>query len=187
MALTDEPWDRDRALRTASPRELERYAASAPVVGDSFLRARLMLRDLVGEVTGTPAIITATCPDCGGCHGQPTAQAAFVSVSRCALALVVAVNTDRAVGIDVEPIVPPGDVAAVAARLDAVAALTGVRSIEHWTSVEAVLKADGRGLRLDPRHVVVDGGIATLGVVRYCVRAHPIDPQLLVTTAVALG
>ena len=29
--------------------------------------------------------------------------------------------------------------------------------LAHWTRVEAVLKADGRGLRVDPREVVVDG------------------------------
>ena len=76
-----------------------------------------------------------------------------VSLSHCVGATVAAASWGSAVGVDVEREGHSPE------RLDAIETLTGQRSLRHWTRVEAVLKADGRGLRVDPDHVrvLVDG------------------------------
>lgn len=173
-------------LALLSPPERERHAALVPASADSFLVGRMLLRELAAELTGDPRpVITATCPDCGGPHGVPRLEGAAprLSVSRCALA-VVAVATWGAIGVDIEPI------AGAESRLDAIEKLTGHRSLRHWTRVEAVLKADGRGLRVDPRQVLIEevegqlrgsvGGNESYGIIE-----PAIDPRLRVSVAIA--
>ncbi len=120
----------------------------------AFLGGRLLLRELAAELLGADpreVPLSAHCLDCGQPHGRPVLNGTrlHMSLSRTAGVVVAAANWDSAVGIDVES-------AAVAPeRLDAVESLTGIRSLQHWTRVEAVLKADGRGLRVDPGSVRV--------------------------------
>lgn len=120
----------------------------------AFLGGRLLLRGLVGELLHLdPADVplAAHCVDCGRPHGRPMVVGAplHVSLSRTERLIVAAANWHTAVGVDVEPSPTAPD------RLDAIEALTGIRTLLHWTRVEAVLKADGRGLRVDPRDVLV--------------------------------
>lgn len=124
--------------------------------------------------------ITATCPDCGGAHGRPVADgsALHLSVSY-SPGVVVAAVAASPVGIDVE------ERAQSEERLDAVLKLTGVRSIERWTRTEAILKADGRGLRVDPADVTFDGDMASLAGASYAVSEVAILPELVVSVAVA--
>ena len=152
-----------RALAGLSPRERERE------VTDSFLAGRLLLKALVTELTGegTP-VIEQTCADCGGPHGRPTVAGLWLSLSRCAVG-VVAAAASVPVGIDVEP-----------AGSDAVAGM----SLAEWTRTEAVLKADGRGLRVDPGEVAFTGSTATLGGTRYVVQDVTLDAGLQVSVAV---
>lgn len=116
-----------------------------------------LVRDLIGE----PGIrITNACPRCGADHGPVQIERAAVtaSVSYAAEWAVVAIASAGAgvVGVDAEP---ESD-----ARRER-AGMTGVlgaepASVRDWVRVEAALKADRRGLRVEPglvRVTCVDG------------------------------
>uniref|UniRef100_UPI00293E24A3 4'-phosphopantetheinyl transferase family protein n=1 Tax=Clavibacter sp. MX14-G9D TaxID=3064656 RepID=UPI00293E24A3 len=83
----------------------------------------------------------ARCATCGGPHGRPVLggsralDALHASVAHAGDAVVVAVSGHGPIGIDAEPSdreVPSG------------------MSLARWVRIEAVLKADGRGLLVDP-------------------------------------
>jgi 4'-phosphopantetheinyl transferase len=102
------------------------------------------------------AMLGNRCPRCDGPHGRVTVSGApyLVSVTYAAgyaIAAVASMTDAAALGIDAEP--------EVDARRDA-AGMRGVlgageATVREWTRVEAALKADGRGLRVDPASVVV--------------------------------
>lgn len=172
---------RAASLALLSARERDRLDHTAPARRDEFLAGRMQLRELAAELTGRPVeqvTITATCPDCGGEHGAPFVDGSRlrVSLSRCALATVAVAAWNAAVGVDVEPYTAD------------VTRLSGIRSVPHWTRVEAVLKADGRGLRVDPASVAIDNAIASIAgsSIRYRVYDLLIDPTLTASVAVAL-
>ena len=106
---------------------------------------------LVRELIGQPGIrISNRCPRCGAYHGPLEVEGAAVtaSVSYAAAWAVVALAPAAAgtVGVDAEPEVDP--------RRDR-AGLTGVlgagpATTRDWVRVEAALKADRRGLRVEP-------------------------------------
>ena len=62
-----------------------------------------------------------------------------------------------ALGVDVEP------AARATGDLSALFAPRPAPGIREWTRIEAVLKASGRGIRVDPRSIDVRGPIAHLG------------------------
>ena len=98
--------------------------------------------------------VTPLCPDCGGDHGMPVVaeQGRWVSLSRAGGLVAVAFSTAGPVGVDLES-------REAVARHPA----QGLRHPDatEWTTKEAVLKADGRGLRVDPAELVVaDGRLA---------------------------
>ncbi|MDA3804199.1 4-phosphopantetheinyl transferase [Clavibacter sp. CT19] len=117
----------DRAARTAAGRDA--------------------LRALAAEIVGAdPAAVTvrARCATCGGPHGRPVLGGSraldglHASVAHAGDAVVVAVSADGPIGIDAEPrgrATPPG------------------MTLGRWVRIEAVLKADGRGLRVEPERV----------------------------------
>ena len=165
---------------------------------DRFLQGRMLLRTLAGTLLSIdPAKVplSATCPDCGGPHGQPRITGVAVSLSHCATAVVAVATLLGSVGVDVEPL------EGSAARDAAIAAVAGeggrisdggaggigggggIRGIRRWTSVEAVLKADGRGLRVDPSEVSVNGSSAGLGDERYALWHPELDVALHTTVA----
>jgi 4'-phosphopantetheinyl transferase len=108
---------------------------------------RVALRALAAEIVGAdPADVTvrARCATCGGEHGRPVLGGSraldglHASVTHAGDAVVVAVSADGPIGIDAEPrgrATPPG------------------MTLAGWVRIEAVLKADGRGLRVDPARV----------------------------------
>ncbi|KQX07581.1 MULTISPECIES: 4'-phosphopantetheinyl transferase family protein [unclassified Leifsonia] len=143
---------------------------------DGFLVGRMLLRELSAELCGLPleAIsVRAECPSCGGEHGIPRidipgAEAPHASLSRTVDLVVAAVlpaTAGSSVGVDVETIAGSPE------RLRAIDELVPRRSgtrrpglrrpsaavstLRRWTRVEAVLKADGRGLLVDPAAVTV--------------------------------
>lgn len=126
---------------------------------------RAACRDHIAAITGA-AIVTARCLDCGGDHGEPIVSAerpAWASVSHAESngewMSAIAVSFDAPIGVDLELREQPPE------RLAAIREVTGYAGeypLAHWTRVEAVLKADGRGLRVDPSLVRVDGGVAHL-------------------------
>lgn len=149
----DEP-QRAAALAIISAAERERYDRAPLASRDTFLQGRVLLRRFSAELTGMQpgkVPLTAHCPDCGGPHGQPVLVGSHLrlSLSRCSSVIVAAAIWGRAIGVDVER------VEATAERRAAVRLVGGVESTRHWTRVEATLKADGRGLRVDPRQVMV--------------------------------
>ncbi|PZQ91913.1 MAG: 4-phosphopantetheinyl transferase [Leifsonia xyli] len=151
---------------------------------ERMLAGRMLLRRLAGEQLGlAPELVPleARCPDCGGPHGRPvvTGSELRVSLSRCAAGIVAVAVWGRDIGVDVEAR------ADEAGRLAAIREVAGGGGLAHWTRVEAVLKADGRGLRVDPRTVgiVADGdGILTATVAdtgrRYRILEPALDPHL---------
>ncbi len=92
------------------------------------------------------------CPSCGLPHGRPLlrgreGQAPHLSVAHTETHTLVAV-AEVPVGIDLE-----------AADRDIVAdppvrVPDDSSPLQHWTRIEAVVKADGRGLRIDPASLV---------------------------------
>jgi 4'-phosphopantetheinyl transferase len=112
---------------------------------------RVALRALAAELVGAdPADVTvrARCATCGGPHGRPVLGGSraldglHASVAHAGDAVVVAVSADGPIGIDAEPRgreAPPGT------------------TLAEWVRIEAVLKADGRGLRVDTSLVRFEG------------------------------
>ncbi|WP_445443292.1 4'-phosphopantetheinyl transferase family protein [Clavibacter sp. km1a] len=126
------------------------------VVGNADRPARTAagrdaLRALGAELVGVdPADVTvrARCATCGGPHGRPVLGGSraldglHASVAHAGDAVVVAVSEHGPIGIDAEPRdreAPPGT------------------TLAEWVRIEAVLKADGRGLRVDPSLVRFEG------------------------------
>ena len=141
--------------------EFARYRSLRPDAARAFLAGRRLLRDLVAalaRVAPAEVAIEARCPFCGGPHGRPTVVAPTAALGlQLGLAhtdsVVVAVAAwNHAVGVDVER----SDAVPAPERDRAIATVAGASGddpLAHWTRVEAVLKADGRGLRVDPKEV----------------------------------
>lgn len=170
--------------------ERERYESTVSDAKQTFLAGRLLLRRLVGELTGQDpgsVDLVAECDDCGGPHGRPAVRGSDLHVSLARRDdVVVAAAWHAPIGIDVESVTPTPQ------SLAAIATLTGDASIARWTRVEAVLKADGRGLRVDPSAVIltpVGGhleGWVTDAAPRYMVEEIDLAPDITVSVARAL-
>ena len=111
---------------------------------------------LLGGIIDDPAVtLTNVCDRCGGPHGRVGVHGRDLhcSVAYAGGYAVVGVadgSEVASVGIDAEPEI---DGRRDAAGLRGIVR-SGVRtSPREWTRIEAVLKADGRGLRVDPEDV----------------------------------
>ena len=136
----------------------------------------MLLRELAAQACGfrpDEIRIVATCARCGAEHGRPriewpdTAGPAWsASISSCPDLVVAAVApAGAAVGVDVEPGRSAESRGREAERRRAVVELIGEptrTAIRRWVRTEAVLKADGRGLRVEPDLVRFDGTAARL-------------------------
>ncbi|MFT4210472.1 MAG: hypothetical protein QM626_01255 [Microbacterium sp.] len=162
-----------------APDQAARAAGMPPADATRFVRGRMLMARLAGEVAGRPpAVITSRCERCGGNHGRPAAvdAPAVVGVSY-ADGLVVAVAAPSAevtaLGVDVEAGDDPDR------RLDDLAALFAPApppTLREWTLIEAAVKADGRGMRIPPAGVRLTGASRTRAVeVRLPGRAQPIQ------------
>lgn len=118
--------------------------------------------------------IDRSCPECGRPHGKPRLvvppgtepSALTFSISHGGDLLVLAFAEHTALGVDVEPIGAPDDVpedlwdftltSAERARVrDAPRPLDERTFLRYWTGKEAVLKALGTGLNLEPQAVTL--------------------------------
>ncbi|NQX11300.1 hypothetical protein HQQ80_06665 [Microbacteriaceae bacterium VKM Ac-2855] len=167
LALDELAFEPREMLPLLSDAERARFATTVhPHLAERFVVGRVLVRILIAELTGFHAgdiTVSARCPDCGGPHGRPEPSTPdgllpdlSVSIAHCASAVVAAASWDGAVGVDVEPV---GITAERAGAITQVAgapfsdSLRPADPLLHWTRVEAAVKADGRGLRVDPRRV----------------------------------
>ena len=170
-------FDREAALRLLGPAERARADATTHSgLRDRFLLGRMLLRELAAGTVGIrpeDVRIAAPCDRCGAEHGKPliewTGSAGpppSASLSSCADLVVAAVApAGTAVGVDAEPARFGRSHVGEAERRRAVAGLIGGptrTAIRRWVRAEAVLKADGRGIRVEPGRVRFDGDSAHL-------------------------
>lgn len=144
-------------LRRLGPSQLRRHQHLDESRGQRFAAGRLLLAELIPELISTDSIrLTSVCDQCGGDHGRPRVEGAPFAVSighagDMVIAAAVALESASAVGIDIEPRRSDDDAAlSELTRLFAPRPPPGLRD---WTEIEAVVKADGRGLRIPPSDV----------------------------------
>lgn len=173
------------ALARLSSPERERAELEPRAKLDAFLVGRVLLREAASVVSGIAAealTVEARCPDCGGPHGAPGIRGAsvFVSLAHCASIVVAVASLSGPVGVDIEARTEES-----ADRLAAIQALTGEPSLRRWTRTEAVLKADSRGLRVDPAELMFDGdtGWVTGSEARYRLSEPSIAPDVELSVA----
>lgn len=114
--------------------------------------------DLLADLAGPEATLTNPCPRCGGPHGPVTVTGVpFVAAVSYAAGYAVVALADaarfQAVGVDAAA-EPP----ASGAPPDFTGVLPDGARLRDWVRVEAVVKADRRGLTVDPGQVRVRGG-----------------------------
>jgi phosphopantetheinyl transferase len=127
---------------------------------DRGLLAEVAAR-LLGVATGD-VTVEHRCAHCGGTdHGQPEATGlgrVFLSLSRAGGRVAVAGSLTAPVGVDIESVerVASAGFDDVAFTARERAGLRGVHDRARlWAAKEALLKAEGRGLRRDPREIEV--------------------------------
>lgn len=149
---------------------------------DLFLSAHVLVRLLVAEQAGVDprrVVIVQECPRCGAAHGRPTVTVAGkagppVSMSH-AGGIVLVATADAPVGVDVEPLaVAQNGVGRLALSASEQTELAGLPEVDRgdalirwWVRKEAVLKATGHGMELEPRLVEVSPPHARPRLVRW--------------------
>jgi 4'-phosphopantetheinyl transferase len=160
----------------------------------SFLTSRVLLKTVVGHLAGgRPALVHLSydCPRCGRPHGRPVVvgpPAAVrwqVSLSHSARHVMVAATDAGPVGVDIEQVSATGfagfdDVALSSAERTEVerlapAAQARARAV-YWARKEAVLKATGRGLAVDPCAVEVTAPHLPAALTAWGADAPPTTP-----------
>lgn len=200
-------------LPLLSDDERARCAATADAAAATrFVIGRVALRMLVAElltekarsrddaaVEVSPAdiLVTAICAECGGPHGRPMVEAPSrkgkplsVSIAHCRSGVAVAASWNGSIGVDVEVAdVAPETLESICALVPPASRPAGRRwePVQHWTRVEAVLKADGRGLLVDPAEVKVEAhdGLVTADLTtRYVLAELRVDPEVRGSVAI---
>lgn len=144
-----------------------------------FRLSRALLRSLVGELSGVAAAsvrLSYACARCGRPHGRPVVVAPeparrwWVSIAHAGDRVVVAASAVGPVGVDVESLAAVGvdgvggfdgfdGVALTVAERAGLATVPPDRQVAAraalWVAKEAILKAGGEGLRVDPASVDV--------------------------------
>lgn len=138
-------------------RQRDRYERLDGLRARRFLVGRVLLAQLLAQLSPADVRLVAACATCGADdHGRlrTVSGTAAVSVSYGAghvVAAAVAASAGRRVGIDVEADRAPGRMAELATLF----APRPAPTLAEWTAIEAVLKADGRGLVVPPDAVVL--------------------------------
>ncbi len=151
--------ERDRSARRGNPAR--------------FVTAHALLRTVVAQRTGqspTDVQFDRRCMTCGStAHGKPVVSghpSVHVSLSYAGSLAVVAISDAGEVGVDVEEVADADHEGFEASTLapeevDAFGVVAAYRlaaaRAQVWSRKEAVLKATGHGLVVDPRDVVVSG------------------------------
>jgi 4'-phosphopantetheinyl transferase len=161
--------ERERAERRSSPAR--------------FITAHALLRTVVGERLGTaPTAVRfdRACATCGShSHGKPVVAGhpeVFVSLSYSGDMAVVALTGVGEAGVDIEEVADTdfdgfATVTLAVEELPAMDAVTAedlpLARARVWARKEAVLKATGHGLVVDPREVVVTGPLEKAELVEW--------------------
>jgi len=174
-ARTEATCDDDPVQRADEQRDGIRIAWSADLPAGPRATGRALLRELGADD------ITAVCPSCGGPHGRPLTSAGQASIAHADGVTLVALG-EHPLGVDLErsDAQPPGTTA------------------QRWTEIEAVLKADGRGLEVAPERIrfterravldgtvyeleqlAIDGFVATLATARAAPSPAAKQPRIL--------
>lgn len=144
----DEVWTR-LGLEQAS-----RHARLSAPDAQRFLAGRALLAQLLAEFTDRDDLgFTTTCERCGADHGRPRLAHVPVAVSVSYAGSMVAVaavslHDAAAVGIDIE-LVPSEGASAPLRELSNLFDAATPPDTTGWTLLEAAVKADGRGIRID--------------------------------------
>lgn len=155
----------DAVARALTSGERARVDRAAPADRDAVAAALLLARQAVAEACGVDpgsVRVRRRCPACGSTqHGVPVAERAdggpvpHLSISRTPDLVVVAL-ADVPVGVDVERAGSADDgLAGVALAAGEVVAAGPDGVLRTWVRKEAVLKAAGTGLAVDPRTLTV--------------------------------
>lgn len=149
--------------------ERTRLTAMSPDRQRAFVTARALLRRVVGAHLGlrpSDVPLSARCDRCGGPHGRVTVVGhdVEVSVSRPGPLVAVAVGSGGRLGVDVEEVDRVARAPLV--RVLPVEGASDDHVARSWVRREAVLKAVGAGLRLDPGAVLVGDGTARVVTAR---------------------
>jgi 4'-phosphopantetheinyl transferase len=171
--------------------EMERYGRLRRI-GDRhrFLTSRVLLKTMLGDLSDSPPHLVRLSYECSGCgraHGRPIVVEPHdalrwqVSLSSAGHHVMAAVTDAGPVGVDIEQVAATGfdgfdHVALSPAERAEVERCTPAdqpraRAV-YWVRKEAVLKATGLGLRVDPRAVEVSAPHLPAAVTTW----HDIEP-----------
>ncbi len=155
---------RDAALPPAAllPTERARVDRAAPADRSAVATSLLLARTAAAAACGLPVEdvrVDRRCPRCGATtHGVPRVRrrddgpVPFLSLSRCADLVLVAMSTIGPLGVDLERAdADPGAATARVALAPGEPPADGHDPLRTWVRKEAVLKAAGTGLAVDPR------------------------------------
>ncbi|WP_336033454.1 4'-phosphopantetheinyl transferase family protein [Geodermatophilus sp. FMUSA9-8] len=164
--LADDRWDEDAAAARLTPGERAAADRGVAAVRRRRVLVRAVLRTVLGDLLGlAPADVPLEVRG-----GRPLVRCARrgpgVSCSAAGGLALVAVAPRAGLGVDLEPAGPgpEGDEWLAAPELARLAGRAGegtggdIERTRAWTAKEAVLKAEGTGLRRDPRTVVTPAG-----------------------------
>ncbi|MFK4761787.1 hypothetical protein ACI3KS_12700 [Microbacterium sp. ZW T5_45] len=119
------------------------------------------------EHAGAPTdAVTHECPTCGSSeHGPLQASSGTVVLSLghagdLTAGVIARAEAAASVGIDVEALDAGRTPGTPLQDLTALFAPAAPPTLREWTIIEAAVKADGRGLRIAPSDVVIDGARA---------------------------
>ncbi|MBX7266850.1 4'-phosphopantetheinyl transferase superfamily protein [Micromonospora sp. Llam7] len=166
----------------------------------AHLTARALTRLVLADMLGVPASglrFEATCRRCGGPHGKPVlrtpASPVTFSVAHSGRWCVVAFALRTEIGVDVERVALRGDTLPLRALAPTErAVLTAARNrtaafIRYWTRKEALLKATGDGLTVDPAAITVTGPDQPAALLSWDATPVPADPPHLTDLATPAG
>lgn len=138
-------------LAAMGERQRERHRELRGERAAGFLAGRALIRELVRRLGGGPDVrLDSTCARCGAAHAVPRTPGFTLSVSHAEDLVAVAIAPGNSLlGIDLER----NTRAARTAELAPLFAPAPAPDLAGWTRIEAAIKADGRGIGIDPSTV----------------------------------
>lgn len=171
--------------------QVRRFGELTGARATAFLTGRYLVRELARRLLGRDPVLDSRCERCGLDHLAPRTDGIVFSVGHSGgLTVAAASTTTRRLGIDVEA-------DAERHRVDDLGPLFAPEpapDLAAWTRIEAVLKADGRGVAVPPdavrMHRIVGTGdewTATVPGLRDTLRVVTLPGPAGHTLSVAVG